>query len=455
MRVFAALLLLTVVLFTLVGCNIQENNTDQDEITYIIPAESSLGVDETLAKADEILAKADETLAKADETHIKADETLVKADETLVKADETHVKADEIYTEYVRIIVDGEAFQAITKIVNGEMLLPLQDMTILLGGSIDLDSEARQANIAVGDNQIALSIDGAFASANGIAFQLDIPVRTIDDITYAPLQLFSDYLNVGFGRSDSAIYISATPATSIPVLLYHHLLPDEKNITQQENALVVSTESFDKQMKYLHDNGFYTLTISDMEEFLYNGKCLPERSVMIHFDDGYYSNFVYGYPILKQYGHRAIVFFITHYIEDYGENQPPIDQGGSVFTAAKSIKGAEDVFETASHSHDMHKLVEGTKNTVLSQETKENIISDTLRSFDFVSNHTAYAYPRTQYNTNVIEALTDAGIKIAFIGGDTYVTADSNPFELNRIPLFRYISLEGFESIVNCVSMDD
>jgi peptidoglycan/xylan/chitin deacetylase (PgdA/CDA1 family) len=358
--------------------------------------------------------------------------------------------ADGISAKNIRIIANGKAHQGMGLVMdNGGILLPVKGIINLIGGDADLDLESQQMSIVINDTGIVLNINSKLISIDGAEFQLDIPVTLLDNIVFAPLQLFTDHMRIGFGISNDDIYVSSSPATSIPVLLYHHLLPEQKNKTLEENSLVVSTESFDKQMRYLHDKGFYTLTISDMEEFLYNGKGLPERSVMIHFDDGYYSNIVYAYPILKQYGHRATIFFITHYIKELGDNQPGIDDSGPVFTAAKSIPGTEDVFETASHSHDMHKLMEGTYDTVLSRETKENIILDTQKSFEFVGNHSAYAYPRTVYNQNVIDALTEAGIKMAFAAGDTYVTADTNPFELGRISIFRYVDFDAFKEIVN------
>ena len=357
---------------------------------------------------------------------------------------------DGTYTKDIRIIVNGNEHTGTALIMgSGEMLLPIAGIVKIIRGAVDLDLVSRQMRIKLNDNKIVLNFESTLISVNDTEYQLDIPVTVIENTVFAPLQLFSDYMQVGFGATDNDIYISANPAARIPVILYHHLLPEERNKTVENNFLVVNTEDFEKQMKYLRDKGFFTLTISDLEGFLYNGKSLPERSVMINFDDGYYSNIIYAYPILKQYGHRATIFLITHYVEELGDNQPQIDERGPIFTAAKSIPGTEDVFETASHSHDMHKLLEGSKETVLCSETKENIISDTRKSFEFVSNHSAYAYPRTKYNQNVIDALTEVGIKMAFTAGDTYVTADTNPFELGRISIFEYTPFDSFKEIVN------
>ena len=237
----------------------------------------------------------------------------------------------------------------------------------------------------------------------------------------------------------------------VPVLLYHHILPDAVNQTQQENSATISTENFEMQMQYLCDKGFHTLTHAELEDFLYKGTPLPPNSVLIHFDDGYYSNFVYAYPILQRFGHRATVFMITHLIEDLGDYQPPIDHDGVTWTAAHTMRDTTDVFEFASHTHDMHRVPPGETHTRMYLATKEEIAADTLRSFDFLDNHTAFAYPLGQYNDTIIEGIREAGITMGFTTVDGYVTRDCDPFRLNRFPIWRNMSMERFTNIVNGV----
>ena len=234
----------------------------------------------------------------------------------------------------------------------------------------------------------------------------------------------------------------------IPILLYHHILPEEHNRLFQDNAATVSLEDFTAQMQFLYNNNFHTITLSELEAFLFEGAALPPNSIMIHFDDGYYSNFVYAYPVLQSFGFNAVVFFITHLIDDQGDIQQPIDHDDLTWTAAKSIIGTDDVFETASHSHDMHRLEPGTDHTLLYLATKEDILQDTLRSFDFVNDHRAYAYPRGQYNDVVIEGLKEAGITMAFTVREGYVTPESNPMSLDRFIIFRETSMARFRNIV-------
>jgi len=239
----------------------------------------------------------------------------------------------------------------------------------------------------------------------------------------------------------------------IPILLYHHILPDEVNNEHLENPFTVSTEDFEAQMQYLYDNGFHTLTLSELEAFLYEGEPLPENSVMIHFDDGYYSNFVYAYPILQRFGHRAIVFMITHVIEDLGDYQPQMDHDCLTWTAAHSLVGVEDVFELASHTHNLHALIPNTGETGLVHATRDEIASDTRRSFDFLTDHRAFAYPYGQFNDIVIDALQEVGITMGFTTTEEMVTQDSDPFQLGRFKVWRDMTLERFGEIIRGIGI--
>jgi peptidoglycan/xylan/chitin deacetylase (PgdA/CDA1 family) len=185
-----------------------------------------------------------------------------------------------------------------------------------------------------------------------------------------------------------------------------------------------------------------------MEAFLYQGQPLPQNSVMIQFDDGYYSNYVYAYPILREFGLRAVIFPITARTEMHGEFQPPLDYEGLTPAAAITVRGFNDVFESASHTHDLHGEVAGTAQRILTTKTREEIITDMQQSFTFVSNHRTFAYPGGQYNDVVIDALRETGITMAFNTYRGYASNTSNPFLIPRFGIYRNTTLQQFINIV-------
>jgi peptidoglycan/xylan/chitin deacetylase (PgdA/CDA1 family) len=93
---------------------------------------------------------------------------------------------------------------------------------------------------------------------------------------------------------------------SVPAFVFHTIEPEE----------------FEAQLAFLAENGYHTATC---DEFLRHlaGECrLPERSVLLTIDDGRRSVWTYGYPLLKKYGFRAVVFLIPGYVEE-GNGLPP------------------------------------------------------------------------------------------------------------------------------------
>ena len=343
-----------------------------------------------------------------------------------------------------RIILDGTDIGAAT----GD-LLPLRDIAVRTGGTVEWVAVTRQIIVRRGGRTIRMTTGSTLATVNGSPVTLAAPPVLAGGRTLLPLCFYAEHMGLGAGHMGGAFILSTTPAQRVPVLTYHHILPDEVNTRFRENPWTVSTEEFAAQMRYLRDNGFYTPTLCELEAFLYRGWPLPAKSVMIHFDDGYYSNYVYAYPILQRYGLRAVLFPITGHSERLGEYQPPICHDSLTHAAAVTLRAPSDVFETASHTHNMHSNVPGTEATGLMAGTREEIIADTRQSFEFLTNHRAFAYPRGQFNDYVIDALREAGITMAFTVNRGYVTSQSDPFRLNRFTVYRGTRMARFRDIVN------
>jgi len=269
------------------------------------------------------------------------------------------------------------------------------------------------------------------------------------------LRLSSPSFAALIGAVVAALVVFFAPMYSqeqgIPVLLYHHVLPEAYNRNFIDNSAVISLENFTEQMQYLYDNDFHALSLDELYAILFEGADIPPRSVMIQFDDGYYSNIVYALPVLRDFGFIAQLFLITHLVEDQGDYQPLMDHDDLTWTAAYSLIGTEDVFETASHTHNLHRMDDfvHSTGTLLYVSSREQIIEDTRRSFEFVNDHRAFAYPRGQYNDIVIEALRYAGIRMAFTVQEGYITANTDSMRLNRFVIFRDTNMSRFHNIVH------
>jgi peptidoglycan/xylan/chitin deacetylase (PgdA/CDA1 family) len=97
-------------------------------------------------------------------------------------------------------------------------------------------------------------------------------------------------------------------ARAVPVLMYHHVGPNPGLVT-------VSPQTFRAQMAWLADHGYRSVGCEDLAAFL-AGAPLPDKSVLITFDDGYLDNYVHAHPVLREFGLRAAIFLVTGWIGD-------------------------------------------------------------------------------------------------------------------------------------------
>ena len=229
----------------------------------------------------------------------------------------------------------------------------------------------------------------------------------------------------------------------IIVLLYHHLLKDSEN-TNKGNSSVVSVENFEKQMEYLHNNGYNTITAELLSEYLKFKKSLPKKSILITFDDGYKSNYEYAYPILKKYGFNASIFIVTGLIPDKPQD---FDPNRLSYMSRKEIEKSKDVFEYACHTHNLHKLDSNGESVLLSSD-RADIIKDLRTSRQLVPTK-FLSYPYGQYNKQIKDILSEEGFELAFTVNKGAVNTRSNRLELNRVPVFYDTSIYDFKKILN------
>ncbi len=100
-------------------------------------------------------------------------------------------------------------------------------------------------------------------------------------------------------------------AKNVPVLMYHHVHP-------LKSPLNVQPDVFERQLAALKGAGYRSLTIEQFADYL-NGTPVPDKSVLITFDDGYLNNYTYAYPLLKKYGMTGVLFVVTGWV---GEGEP-------------------------------------------------------------------------------------------------------------------------------------
>ena len=94
----------------------------------------------------------------------------------------------------------------------------------------------------------------------------------------------------------------------VPILCYHNLGE------QSKGRLVLAAAKFQEQMRYLKTKDYRVISLKDFVEWTRLRRQLPQRAVVLTFDDGYRSFKQYAYPVLKELGFTATLFVYTDYI---------------------------------------------------------------------------------------------------------------------------------------------
>ena len=185
--------------------------------------------------------------------------------------------------------------------------------------------------------------------------------------------------------------------SKMTTLAYHQVCEATDKCT--DPYVSIKKDVFDKQMKYLKDNNYFTLNMDEMYMYL-KGYLQVEKGVTITLDDGYL--FKAADEVLDKYGLNATMFVATGAYSDYEQ-----------FKGLKAI-------ESQSHTHNMHRnyvCPGGNQGGAILCSSKSTIVADLKKSIEVLGvEPKGMAYPFYDFNENAIAAVKEAGFKMAFVG---------------------------------------
>lgn len=229
-------------------------------------------------------------------------------------------------------------------------------------------------------------------------------------------------------------------ADSVPVLLYHHILPDDIKATKQwqNNDITISVSEFRRHMQLINDSGYSVVTMDELINYIKGEQTLPKKSLVLCFDDGYKSNTTYAAPILREFGYQATIFGIMKmYLNNY---EPYFEPNILQHVTHQDLLNNSDVFNQQCHTFANHEH--------LSTQSYHYVFNDLMQSQDvFPSKY--FAYPYGDYDTDVINAVKDAGFEAAFTTVERNAVVGDNLYEIPRHTITTPMSNNGFLNILN------
>lgn len=228
----------------------------------------------------------------------------------------------------------------------------------------------------------------------------------------------------------------------VPILMYHSI---SNNATTKFAQFTVSPAMFVRQMEYLYQNAYKSLTATQFVEFIQRGEVLPERPVILTFDDGFTDFFTDALPVLQRYGFVATLYVATSFInstsrwlEREGEADRPIltwDQLSEI-----SMYG----IECGAHSHNHPQL----DTLPCSQAQEEIMISKMLLERHLRQRIFSFAYPFGYYTKTIQQLVRMAGYTSACAVKHAMSSETTDPFALARFIVKATTDLSTFTTLV-------
>ncbi|MGF7142557.1 peptidoglycan/xylan/chitin deacetylase (PgdA/CDA1 family) [Anaerotaenia torta] len=250
-------------------------------------------------------------------------------------------------------------------------------------------------------------------------------------------------LSISIIKDSVELYIKSSANSRsiyVPIVMYHRVMNTElgKN--------TITPYEFECDLKYLKENHYNTITMSQLIDYVYEGAELPSNPIILSFDDAPIDTYKNVFPLLKKYNMKIVLSIIGKSTEDFtrvgGSNA---DYAHMTFSQIKEMADS-GLAEIQNHTYNLHAIKNGRygcgqmKNESLSSY-EELLTADVCSFQDIVCRElnitpTTFAYPYGKYNNNSENILRKLGFKatLTCTYGVNIITNDPEClYELKRI----------------------
>ena len=267
--------------------------------------------------------------------------------------------------------------------------------------------------------------------------------------------LISTFVFTGAKREET----EKTDGTFLPVIMYHSLLKDKKLL----NDYTISPAVFENDLKYLTENGYTAITVSDLLNYVYADKPLPQKPIMLTFDDGYYNNYYYAFPLLKKYKCRAVISPIAAVSEKFTETTDiSVTYGHITFGDIKEMSDSGFV-EIQNHSYNMHSLSSRrgvSKKAGESEESyKKALCDDVSKAQSMLKNATGktpdcFVYPFGAESESTQDIIKEMGFSCTLTCTEKPNIITKNPDSLFELGRYRRDGGETMQNLLMRINSD-
>lgn len=247
-------------------------------------------------------------------------------------------------------------------------------------------------------------------------------------------------------------YVQATSDEYIelPIIMYHSILKS------QSGNYIVQPDVLENDLIYIQSKGYTAITMTDLINYVYNDSPLPEKPIIITFDDGHYNNLGYAVPLLKKYNMKGVISIVGQYTDEFTKtDEANLNYG---YLRWKDIDELiqDGTIEFQNHTYNLHNINSrkgAMKKHNESIENYTNLLSeDILKLQESFKNNVGYipntfTYPYGAISKESLNIIKSLGFKasLSCVTGINHITKDTEClYQLKRNNRPSNISTENF-----------
>ncbi len=257
-------------------------------------------------------------------------------------------------------------------------------------------------------------------------------------ITIVVLLVFCTQIFINIGKSQPT---SAISASSLIVPMYHSVIAD----ANKGGTYIITPEVFERDLIYLQENGYTSVSLRDLQAHVEGRVQLPEKAVLITFDDGHYNNYSYVLPLLEEYDMCAVINVVGEYSHEFSADDAVLNNNYSYLTWDNmSEMIASGRVEIGNHTYSLHINSERNGANIMPYEDVSlyrEVVGDDIDKLQDVlesnigASPTCFAYPFGFYSDDSEALLKDLGFSVTLSceAGTNYILSPDDLYLLKRI----------------------
>jgi peptidoglycan/xylan/chitin deacetylase (PgdA/CDA1 family) len=227
----------------------------------------------------------------------------------------------------------------------------------------------------------------------------------------------------------------ASRTARVPILMYHYISEPPADADVYRRDLSVTPENFEAQLAWLRSQGYQTIKLSDLVYHMTLGWPLPDKPVILTFDDGYRDNYTQALPLLRKYGYVGTFFLVTK----------PIDDGDPAYLTWDMVKEM--------HRAGMDIEPHGYRHYDLRDKDIDFLVYEIVGAKEAIEARTGetarfFSYPSGSYDDQTVAVLKSAYFWAAVTTAQGATHTSDSLFELTRIRMRGRHDLEDFVALM-------